>query len=47
MSDVLLSPPVPQEYFDAHKNNSVIENWTDDNIYVNHEASRCGTQPAH
>jgi hypothetical protein len=29
-----------KEYFEAHKNNSVIENWTDDNIYVNHESSR-------
>lgn len=29
-----------QEFFEKHKNNSVIENWTDDNIYVNHEQSR-------
>lgn len=29
-----------QEFYEMHKNNSVIENWTDDNIYVNHEQSR-------
>jgi len=29
-----------QEFFDAHKNNSVVEHWDADNIYVNHHASR-------
>lgn len=36
---------LPQEFFEKHKNNSVIENWTDDNIYVNHEQSRCLLNP--
>lgn len=40
LSTLILGCVTLQEFFEKHKNNSVIENWTDDNIYVNHEQSR-------